>query len=316
MSSLPIAPRLSSSLKKTFTAAALALVAAGLCAAPAAMAASKKASTKVAKKSTKKKVKAAAEPKVEQDDGPSEADSGDTISTDYHCELGNVLTIMQHDGDDSHIAMRWKNRVHRLEKVATTTGAQRYQNTTFGLLWIGIPSKGMLLDSKLNRQLANECKNADQEKGILVVKPVLKPGAMPSTKVVEKVEPIVPADPGAGAAVTPAAPTTAAPAAVTPTTAAPATVAPAAPTTAAPAMVPPAAAPMAAPATVTPAAPAAPVAPANDASPAATPASEASPAAVPPPLPTMPRPTPALPPAVTPAVTTPPQPPVGEVKPN
>ena len=50
-----------------------------------------------------------------------------------------------------HIALRWKKRIHRLDKIGTTTGAARFENTTFGLIWIGIPSKGMLLDAKLNR---------------------------------------------------------------------------------------------------------------------------------------------------------------------
>ncbi|MDB5963213.1 MAG: hypothetical protein JWP59_4507, partial [Massilia sp.] len=179
-------------LKKSLIAASLALVAAGLCSAPA-VAAEKKAVAKKAPAS-KKKAKEKHEPKVEEDTGPSEADEGDTITTDYRCELGNTLTIFQHAEDDSHIALRWKKRIHRLEKIGTTTGAQRYQNTTFGLIWIGIPSKGMLLDAKLNRQLANECKNADQEKGDFAIKTVVKPAEMPSTKVIEKVEPIVPVD--------------------------------------------------------------------------------------------------------------------------
>ena len=180
-------------LKKSLIAASLALIAAGLCSAPAAMAAEKKVAAKApAKKKAKAKEKA--EPKVEEDTGPSEADEGDTVTTDYRCELGNTLTIFQHADDDSHIALRWKKRIHRLDKVGTTTGAQRYQNATFGLIWIGIPSKGMLLDAKLNRQLANECKNADQEKGDFAAKPVVRQTEQPSTKVIEKVEPIVPVD--------------------------------------------------------------------------------------------------------------------------
>jgi hypothetical protein len=47
--------------------------------------------------------------------------------------------------------------------VGTTTGAKRFENANYGLIWIGIPSKGMLLDSKLNRQLANECRTPEQE---------------------------------------------------------------------------------------------------------------------------------------------------------
>ena len=46
--------------------------------------------------------------------------------------------------------------------MGTTTGALRFENPHWGLIWIGIPAKGILLDSKLNRQLAHECKNAEQ----------------------------------------------------------------------------------------------------------------------------------------------------------
>ncbi len=186
--------------KQSLLGATLALFAAALATAPATAAVQKKP----AKAHTAAKKKA--EPKKDEDDnGPSEADSADTITTDYRCEMGNVLTIFQHEGDDSHIALRWKKRIHRLEKVGTTTGAQRYQNTTFGLIWIGIPSKGMLLDSKLNRQLANECKNLDQEQGKLGIKTVTTSTEMPSTKVVEKVEPIEPPAP-AGSTVPAATP--------------------------------------------------------------------------------------------------------------
>ncbi|WP_426196614.1 hypothetical protein [Massilia sp. DWR3-1-1] len=188
-------------LKKTLLAASLALVAAGLCSAPAAMAAEKKVvekkvvDKKIADKKTPAKTRAHEKAvKADEEAGPSEADEGDTVSTDYRCELGNTLTIFQHADDDTHIALRWKKRIHRLDKVGTTTGAQRYQNATFGLIWIGIPSKGMLLDAKLNRQLANECKNADQERGELAIKPVIRSTDMPSSKVIEKIEPIVPVD--------------------------------------------------------------------------------------------------------------------------
>jgi hypothetical protein len=74
------------------------------------------------------------------------------------------VTIYTNDKDADHIALRWKNRLHRMNRVSTTTGAQRYENPVFGIIWIGIPAKSILLDSKLNRQLANECKNADQSK--------------------------------------------------------------------------------------------------------------------------------------------------------
>ena len=96
------------------------------------------------------------------EDDDSEPELGGTLSADYQCELGNKLTIWKNEADDKHIAIRWNKRIHRLTRVDTTTGANRFENHKMGLVWIGIPAKGLLLDSKKGQQLANECKNAEQ----------------------------------------------------------------------------------------------------------------------------------------------------------
>lgn len=96
------------------------------------------------------------------DEDEREPDVKGSASTEYSCELGNKLTIYQNAGDDQHIALQWKKRLHRLTRVDTTTGANRFENRKFGLLWISIPAKGILLDSKKGQQLANECKNSEQ----------------------------------------------------------------------------------------------------------------------------------------------------------
>lgn len=168
-----------STLTKTIIGLGFAFAAAGMVAAPSFAA--------EPKKPVKAKVKAKAKPAAKAEpeavaDGP-DADITDTPTTlEYNCELGAKITIFRNEGDDSHIALRWKKRIHRLERVGTTTGALRFENLSYGLIWIGIPSKGMLLDSKLNRQLANECKNADQVKpAVLVIPAVLvTPAAAPA----------------------------------------------------------------------------------------------------------------------------------------
>jgi hypothetical protein len=133
------------SFTKLITACAMALA----IAAPAAHAAPKKPAAKPAATQSEQ------EPSV----------SGQT-ATNYACELGNKITIYSSADDGNSIVMRWKNRLTRLTREATTTGAQRFENKLAGLIWIGIPSKGMLLDSKVNRQLANECKTSDQALGL------------------------------------------------------------------------------------------------------------------------------------------------------
>jgi hypothetical protein len=98
-----------------------------------------------------------------------EPDTTGSTTIEFNCELGNKITIYSNADDDRHIALRWKKRLHRLTRVGTSTGANRFENRLFGLIWIGIPAKGMLLDSKQNRQLANECKNSEQARSAMTL---------------------------------------------------------------------------------------------------------------------------------------------------
>jgi hypothetical protein len=178
-------------LSRLLAAGAFALAAAGVCA-PAHAAPEKhpkaeavlKSKAKPKSKATSKKAAAAAgaaaaaavaAPAFSAED-QNEPDITDTLVTEYSCELGNKITIYTNEKDDAHIALRWKKRLHRLNRVGTTTGALRFENPYYGLIWIGIPAKGILLDSKLNRQLANECKNAQQAAPVVAAMPAEKNG--------------------------------------------------------------------------------------------------------------------------------------------
>ncbi|MRW89186.1 hypothetical protein GJ699_04240 [Duganella sp. FT80W] len=160
------------SITKLLTACSIAL--ASLTLAAGAYADDTTPAKKVVKKAVAKTKKAAAKP-VEPKAPDEEADEPsitDTTAVDFDCELGNKITIYKNTGDDAHIALRWKKRLHRLTRVGTTTGANRFENKMYGLIWIGIPAKGMLLDSKQNRQLANECRDAEQMKPVAISQPV------------------------------------------------------------------------------------------------------------------------------------------------
>ena len=177
---------MSTQLSKLLAACAFAFAAAGVCApaisaqpekhpkaedvlkAQARKAKSKARKAKAAGAAAAGAATAAADPLSPE---VAEPDITDTLVTDYACELGNKITIYTNERDDGHIALRWKKRLHRLTRVGTTTGALRFENPHYGLIWIGIPAKGILLDSKLNRQLANECKNAQQATAVAAAAP-------------------------------------------------------------------------------------------------------------------------------------------------
>jgi hypothetical protein len=178
-------------LKQPLAACAIALAAASLCAsASAATGDSHPKATKVlkqkekakpakhkkdSKKDSKKDKKDAKahkeEPKPDVADDEPIPDVTDTTLTEFSCEMNNKVAVYRNLMDDSYIILRWQNHLRRMEKVGTTTGARRYESAKTGLVWIGIPSKGILLDSKQNRQLANECKDAEQARPAMAAAP-------------------------------------------------------------------------------------------------------------------------------------------------
>jgi hypothetical protein len=300
---------------KTLLALGISMAATALCSAPASAAETKKPVKAKAKAKTKVVDESSIKPATPED----EPDVAGSKVVEFNCELGATVTIYSNETDNAHVALRWKKRLHRLTRVGTTTGANRFENRNYGLIWIGIPAKGMLLDSRQNRQLANECKSLTEE-AFVPQPPETMPTAVaaPATPTIETPSPaavvgmpqaapvgvILPNTPAAPApaAVEPAAiaPALVAPAVVTPAVVAPAVVAPAvvAPAVVAPAVVAPA---VVAPAVVAPAV----VAPAVVAPAAVAPAVVApavvAPVTPPPapvaPAPVAPQPTPAPAPA-------------------
>lgn len=136
-------------------------------------------SPKAAKTSPVKKAAPKNEAAAIEDDDP-EPDTGASSANELQCELGNKITVYHNAEDDQHIALRWLKRVHRLTRVSTSTGAHRYENPKIGLVWIGIPDKSMLLDSKKGRQLANECRTVEQVEAHKPADPAKTPSLLKS----------------------------------------------------------------------------------------------------------------------------------------
>jgi hypothetical protein len=116
--------------------------------------------TSTSKAKSTKTSKAIATPAVTD---PDEAEPNVQLSKsfEYKCELGNTLTMYTNADDQQHVGMRWKHRIYRMTRMETSTGANRFENTKAGFVFIGIPAKGLLLDSRRGQQLANECKTTD-----------------------------------------------------------------------------------------------------------------------------------------------------------
>lgn len=73
----------------------------------------------------------------------------------FSCDQGNKVDIASGSKDD--VSLTWRGTKYAMLPVSTTTGAVRFENQASGLVWIQIPAKSMLLNTRQGAQLANEC---------------------------------------------------------------------------------------------------------------------------------------------------------------
>jgi len=76
----------------------------------------------------------------------------------YKCELNRTVNVRHVEEDLRTAVVNWNKRDYTMKAVNTSSGALRYEDVASGLVWIVITGKSMLLDTKLGRQLANECR--------------------------------------------------------------------------------------------------------------------------------------------------------------
>jgi hypothetical protein len=73
--------------------------------------------------------------------------------------MGNKVQLRMDGRVTDGVTLVWKGNSYMMSPVSTSTGAVRLENKGEGLVWIQIPSKSMLLNSKIGQQLANDCRS-------------------------------------------------------------------------------------------------------------------------------------------------------------
>lgn len=77
----------------------------------------------------------------------------------YKCELNRNVQVRDVSPDLQTAVLHWDKKEYAMKAVETRSGALRFEHPASGLAWIVIVGKSMLLDTKLGRQLANECRS-------------------------------------------------------------------------------------------------------------------------------------------------------------
>jgi hypothetical protein len=87
---------------------------------------------------------------------------GDVHTGRMVCELGNSVTVTPDPQLASRFIVQMKKNTYYMTPVETTTGAVRLEDKQAGAMWLQLPNKSMLMNSKLGQRMADECQSDHQ----------------------------------------------------------------------------------------------------------------------------------------------------------
>lgn len=79
-------------------------------------------------------------------------------SGSYLCEFGLRVDVMRDAQAAGNVQIAWNGRRYSLARDTSHSGLPRYEDRRNGLVWIDLPWKGVLLDARTQKPLANDCK--------------------------------------------------------------------------------------------------------------------------------------------------------------
>ena len=79
------------------------------------------------------------------------------------CEFQQQVHVKPVEGQPGQFQVNYKNAVYRMVPEETTSGAVRLQDKKAGVVWIQIPAKSMLMNSKVGQRLVDNCMHAEQQ---------------------------------------------------------------------------------------------------------------------------------------------------------
>ena len=78
------------------------------------------------------------------------------------CELGNSVTVTPDTQAHGSFFVQLRQHRYHMTPVVSATGAIRLEDAQAGAMWLQLPHKSMLMNSKLGQRMADECQSPAQ----------------------------------------------------------------------------------------------------------------------------------------------------------
>ena len=78
------------------------------------------------------------------------------------CELGNSVNVTPDTQAHGSFYVQLRQHRYHMTPVVSATGAIRLEDAQAGAMWLQLPNKSMLMNSKLGQRMADECQSPAQ----------------------------------------------------------------------------------------------------------------------------------------------------------
>ena len=95
------------------------------------------------------------------------------------CEFNQVVDLDRIADRPGHFKLKFKNVSYTVVPEETTTGALRLEDKKAGIVWLQIPSKSMLMNSKIGQRMVDNCMHPEQRAAMQAVEGAAAPERKP-----------------------------------------------------------------------------------------------------------------------------------------
>ncbi len=92
------------------------------------------------------------------------------------CEFKHKVSVTPHPEKPGRFRLQFGQTVYNMAPEPTTTGAVRLEDKQAGVVWLQIPAKSMLMNTRIGQRLVDGCQHAEQVAMAQVNEPLTEGG--------------------------------------------------------------------------------------------------------------------------------------------